>query len=514
LPSSLLGLAAGDNPSAHLHKLTATEFANSVHDLLGEAAPLGPVEIDTTTDGFSSAAASVAVISPAGVAQYEAATGMATAYAFSDQAHAAALLPCMPTSAADQACAKQALVALGRRAFRRPLTDAEATRFTNLAVTIAGKTGNTMLTGLRHAVWAILQSPSFIYRVELGAVSPADGGRLKFNDFEMASRMAGALWGSLPDDALLDAAAQGTLSTSAGVLAQADRMLADARMHRGLTAFVADLYGKVDLDQATKDPTLYPTFTATLRDAMQHELEQRIDDMVFNEKGDYLSLLESKTTFVNNELAAYYGLPTMASDTWRKVTLPDSPPRVGLLGAGAILAGHGLPTRTSPTSRGKFINTALLCRTIPPPPDNVPPLADVTDAPNTTLRQRLTMHRTAPQCASCHALMDPIGFGMDMFDTSATYRTTDNGQAIDATGVLDGMAFDGLAQLGNVLRREAVAGPCVVAKVYTYLQGRSINGKDASAIDTLATHFAGSGNQVHQLLLELVTSDSFRFVEP
>jgi hypothetical protein len=497
-----------------MHKLTATEFANSVHDLLGDAAPLSAIEVDTTTGGFTSAAASVATISPAGVAQYETASGMATDYVFSDPTRAAAVLGCMPASNTDQTCAKQAITTLGRRAFRRPLTDAEVTRYVTLATTIAGTTGNTMLTGLRHAVWAILQSPSFLYRVELGAPSAADGGRDKFSDFEMASRLAGALWGSLPDDPLLDAAAQGKLSTADDVKAQAQRMLADNRMHRAFTAFVADLYDKTDLDQATKDQTLYPTFTSTLRDAMQHEIEQRIDDMVFTDKGDYLSLLESKTTFVNNELAAYYGLPTAATDSWRKVTLPDDPPRVGLLGAGAILAAQGLPARTSPTSRGKFIDTAILCRTIPPPPNMVPPLPDQSDEPNTTVRQRLTMHRTMASCAACHALMDPIGFGMETFGTDAKYRTTDNNLPIDASGTLDGMDFNGLTQLASVLRKEASAGPCLVSMVYTYLQGRAINDKDAPSLDTLATSFASGGNHVDQLLLQLVTSDSFRFVEP
>jgi hypothetical protein len=513
-PSSLLGLPGGDLPIARLHKLTATEFANSVHDLLGAAAPLGPVEVDTTTAGFTSAAASMAVVSPAGVSQYETAIGMATEYAFSDQVRAAALLTCMPSGPTDSACAKQALSALGRRAFRRPLTDDETSRFVTLATTIGARPSNTILTGLRHAVWAILQSPSFLYRVELGTVSAADGGKLKFNDFEMASRLAGALWGSVPDDTLLDAAAQGKLSTADGVHAQAQRMLADARIHRAFAAFVADLYDKVDLDQANKDATLYPTFTSTLRDAMQQELQQRVDDMVFTTKGDYLSLLDSKTTFVNNELAAYYGLPTMPTDGWRKATFPDSPPRVGLLGAGALLAAKGLPSRTSPTERGKFINNTLLCRTIPAPPAMVPPLPDVSDAPNTTVRQRLSTHRSAPACASCHALMDPMGFGMENFDTGGKYRTTDNGQTIDATGELDGVAFNGLGELSSALRKEAVVGPCLVSKVYTYLQGRGINDHDATTLDALATHFASGGNHVNDLLLELVSSDAFRFVEP
>ncbi len=481
-PSGLLGLPGGDLPTPHLHKLTATEFANSVHDLLGDAAPLGMVEPDTTTGfGFTSAAAAVATISSDGVALYETATGAATEYAFGDATRAAAVLPCMPSGPADQACMKQALAALGRRAFRRPLTDAEQTRYLTVATTIAGKTGNTALTGLRHAVWAILQSPSFLYRVELGTPSAADGGRSKFSDFEMASRLAGALWGSVPDDALLDAAAQGKLSTPEGIKTQAQRMLADARVHRAFTAFVADLYDKVDLDQANKDPMLYPTFSTTLRAAMQHELEQRIDDAIFSADGDYLSLLDSKTTFVNNELAMHYGLPAANPDAWHQVTLPDDSHRVGLLGAGAILVAQGLPQRTSPTARGKFVNEMVLCRTA---------------------------------CAACHALMDPIGFGMENFDTVGKYRTADNNLPIDASGALDMMPFDGLAQLGSVLHQEPSVGPCVVAKVYTYLQGRTINDKDATAIDALATFFAGNGNNVGKLLLQTVTNDAFRFVQP
>lgn len=514
-PSSLISLVGGDLPTPRIHKLTATEFANSVHDLLGDAAPLGPVEPDTTTGfGFTSAAASVATISPDGVAQYETATGAATNFAFGDATHAAAVLPCMPSGPTDQACLKQALTAIGRRAFRRPLTDAETTRYVTLATTIAGKTGNTALTGLRHAVWAILQSPSFLYRIELGTPSASDGGRLKFSDFEMASRLAGALWGSVPDDMLLDAAAQGKLSTPDGIKTQAQRMLADPKVHRALTAFVADLYDKIDFDQANKDPMLYPTFTTTLRAAMQKELEQRIDDAAFSDSGDYLALLDGKTTFVNNELAAHYGLPAVTPDAWRKVTLPDDSHRVGILGAGAVLVAQGLPQRTSPTARGKFVNEMLLCRIIPPPPNNVPPLPDASDEPNTTVRQRLTKHRSDPACAACHALMDPIGFGMENFDTIGKYRTTDNNLPIDATGTLDGTAFDGLGLLGTALRKEAAVGPCAVSKVYTYLLGRTINDKDSTAIDALSGYFAANGNNVAKLLGQVVTSDAFRFVQP
>jgi hypothetical protein len=514
-PSSLLNLAGGAEPTASLHKLTVSEFTNSLNDLLGAGAPVGAVEPDLVVAGFASVGASTVAVSPAGVGLYESVTGTATDYVFSDPTRAAAVLSCIPTTMTDTACASQALAAFGRRAFRRPLSDAETMRFVTLAETVAGKSGGTVLAGMRHAVWAILQSPSFLYRVELGAPSAADGGRLKYGDFEMASRLAGALWGSVPDDPLLDAAAAGKLETAADVSAQATRMLADPRVHRSLVAFVDDLFGKLVLEQATKDPAIFPAWTTTLRDAMQEELERRIDDVVFAQKGDFLSLYESKATFVNAELAQYYGLPAQAAgaDGWWAATFPAETPRVGLLGAGAILAAYALPQRTSPTARGKFVATALLCETIPDPPPGVPPLPAMADA-SSTLRQKLEMHRSAASCSACHALMDPIGFGMENFDGAGQYRTQDNGHPIDATGTLGGVPFDGLAQLGTAIHADAATSPCFVSKLMTFAEGRPLSVHDASALDALATTFAQAGNRVDQLMLDVVTSDAFRFVTP
>jgi Protein of unknown function (DUF1592)/Protein of unknown function (DUF1588)/Protein of unknown function (DUF1595)/Protein of unknown function (DUF1585)/Protein of unknown function (DUF1587) len=512
-PSSLLNLSGGAEPIARLHKLTSSEFSNSLHDLLGAGAPVSMVEPDVIAAGFASVGASTVAMSPSGVGLYEDATGAATDYAFSDPTRAAAVLSCIPTGTTDTACASKALAAFGRRAFRRPLTADETTRFVTLAMTIAAKAGGTVLGGMRHAVWAMLQSPSFLYRVELGAASAADAGRLKYSDFENASRLAATLWGSVPDDTLLDAAAQGKLSAPADLRAQATRMLADPRVHRSLSAFVDDLYGKLELSEAIKDPALFPAWTPTLRDAMQEELERRIDDVVFTQKGDFLALYESKATFVNNELATYYGLPTQATDSWRAATFPADSPRAGLLGAGAILAGFALPQRTSPTARGRFVVQNLLCETVPDPPPGIPPLPAMAGT-TSTLRQKLELHRAAASCAACHALMDPLGFGMETFDSAGQYRTKDNGQPIDATGSVDGAAFNGLAELGAAIHKHAVTGACMVSKLYTFAEGRKLNGHDAPALDGLATAFAKNGNHVDQLLLDLVSSDGFRFVTP
>jgi hypothetical protein len=507
------GASAGSEPVARLEKLTASQFANSLRDLLGQAAPLGPVEPDNVVDGFATVGASTLSASASGVGQYEAVTGAATQYAFADATHAAAVLSCVPTSTSDAACMTQGLNAFGRRAFRRPLSSDETGRFVALATSIGNKPGSSVLVGLRHAVWAMLQSPSFLYRVELGVPSAADGGRLKYTSFEMASRLASALWNSIPDDTLLDAAASDALQTPDGVTEQAQRMLSMPRARQAIVAFADDLYGMSHFGEASKDPTLFPKWTATLQVAMQQELEQRVVDVVLNQRADYLSLYDSRATFVNSELAAYYGLSPITGSGFQPAQFPASSPRVGLLGAGAILAGYALPQRTSPTQRGKFIAEKLLCYIIQPPPPGVPPLPN-TAGSNATLRQTLVAHRSAPQCSSCHAIMDPLGFGLEYFDSAAQYRTTDNGQPVDATGAVGGVSFDGLAQMATALRQQAVAGPCLVSKVYENALGRTLLTADGATLDSLAKSFAASGNRVDQLLVSLVSSEAFRFVQP
>jgi hypothetical protein len=511
---SLLNLPASPLTAAGLHRLTAWEFANSLQDLLGGGVPLAPVEADTLVGGFATVGASSVSLSPAGVDQYETVLGNATAYAFADATHASAVLSCLPKSTTDTACLTQALNGFGRRAFRRPLTSAETTLFLNLATNIGNQSDSDVLTGVRYAVWAILQSPQFLYRVELGTPSAADGGRMKYTSFEMASRLAATLWASVPDDALLDAAAQDALSAPAGSLTQAQRMLADPRVHRSLAAFVDQLFDAFSLSQADKDPTMFPAYTTTLRAAMLQELELRIDDLAFTQKGDYLSLFESTSTFVNKELAAFYGVPfTATDDGFHRVDFPAGSPRVGLLGSAAILAGHAHAQLTSPTLRGKFVDEMLLCETIPPPPPGTPPLPAMAPA-GSTVRQILSVHRSQAQCAACHALMDPIGFAMENFDTTGQYRTTDNGQSVDTTGTLNGVAFSNLAELGTVVRKNAVTGPCLVSKVYENALGRLPVDKDGVALNQLISQFSKAGNRIDQLLVDLVGNDGFRFVTP
>jgi hypothetical protein len=505
----------GDQPVAHMHRLTSSQFANSVRELFGAGVPIGAVDPDQPTEGFVSIGSSAIVSSASGTGLYEAAAETATAWLLADPARASVALACVPKAATDTMCASQAIAALGRRAYRRPLSSDETNRLVVLATAVATQQGGTMTLGMQAALSAILQSPNFLYRVELGAPSAADGGRLKYDGYEMASRLASTLWNTVPDNALLDAAGKnGGLATADSVVAQAKRMLADPRAHQGLAAFVDDLYALHNLQDAQPDPAVFPGFTPTLRVAMQTELEMRIDDLVFGTRGDFLSLFDGKTTFVNNELAMHYGLPTAATDGFRKVDLPADSPRAGILGSGAILAGLAMPQRTAPTRRGKFVREVVLCQSIPPPPSNVVPVLPPPTDPSETMRQRLSQHRVNPSCSTCHSLVDPLGFGLENFDGVGKYRSLENGKAVDASGELDGAKFDGLAQMGAVLRRAAITGPCFVSKLYMNAQSRVAGARDAAILDKLAADFAASGNKAEQLITNLVSSDPFRFVEP
>ena len=522
-PASVLSFPSGATPIASLRRLTTSEFTFSLQDLLGSNVPISTLDPDISVGvfgpsavnlgGFAAIGASTVSTSPSGVGLYETAVDAAVAYAFSDTTQLSSVLACVPTDTTDTACLTQAINEIGQRAFRRPLSSTETTNLVNLATSIGNQSGSSVLTGLQYTITAILQWPDFLYRAELGVPSAADGGRLKYTSYEIASRLAATLWSSVPDDTLLAAAAMDSLSTPAGITTQAQRMIADSRVHRSLAVFTDQLLAIESLSGLTKDTMLFPAWTSTLPAAMLQEVEMRVDDVVYTQKGDFFSIFESPTTFVNNELAQLYGLPQTAVDSFHQVSFPTGSPRVGLLGSGAILATQALPDRTSPVLRGLFVDQMLRCMIIPAPPPGVPPLP-ATGTSNETVRQELTAHIANPDCSGCHSLLDPIGFGMENFDAIGSYRTTDNGQPVDATGTLDGIAFSNLAGMETAVGKDPSTAPCLVANLYVNALGRSAIGLDEPAINSLTTQLAGAGNRVDQLLVTLVSSDSFRFVEP
>jgi uncharacterized protein DUF1592/uncharacterized protein DUF1588/uncharacterized protein DUF1595/uncharacterized protein DUF1585 len=495
-----------------MRRLTTAELTHAMHDLLGPVT-IGAVEPDSEQEGFFSVGAARIALSPSGVASYESTIDAALVEAFADPS---GLIACVPAGPDDVPCMQQAIAAFGRRAWRRPLEDDELQRWVAIATDVATETGDG-LVGLRHALWGVLQSPYFLYRVELGTPSDADGGRLKYSAWEMASRLSFTLWSTIPDDELLDAARDGTLDTAEGVESQALRMLDDPRAHQGLENFVRELYGLWELDEKVKDPTLYPDWTPTLKETMRNELIARVDDVVLGDARDFFELYDGKQVFVDNELARLYGLPEVQPDAFRAAMLPDSDPRRGLIGSAVMLAMYSLPARTSATKRGQFIAETLLCRTVPPPPPNVDTNLD--DDPmnvgeHHTLRELLEPHRADPACAACHNLTDPLGLALEHYDTMGRWRDTDQGLTIDASGELDGVPFADAAELAVLLRDHPDAPNCLVRKLATYGEGRLPFATELDALDAIEADFAAEDNRFDRLLLARVTHDDFRFANP
>lgn len=498
-----------------LRRLTTAEFVHSMYDLLGEVT-LPAVEADSLQEGFFAVGAARIALSPAGVAAYEAAIDDATTQAFADPARVATLVACVPATTTDTDCLRTAIASFGRRAWRRPLTDDEVERYLGIAVAIGEETGDP-LAALRHALWGVLQSPYFLYRIELGAPTAEDDNRLKFSSWEMASRLSFTLWSTVPDESLLDAAAAAELDTAEGVAAQVERMLADPRARQGVENFVRELYGLWGLDEKVKDPTAFPEWTPALKDTIRREIVARVQHVVFDEPGDFFALYDGKQVFVDNALARLYGLPEIEPDAFRAAALPDDDPRRGLVGSALMLAMNSLPARTSATKRGQFIAETLLCRTVPPPPPDVDTNLDDdmmgSDEPQ-TLREKLEPHRAEPACAACHNVTDPLGLAFEHYDTMGQWRDTDQGLTIDASGELDGVPFTDGAELAVLLREHPDAASCLVRKLSTYTAGRLPFVSELEMLDAVEADLAGADNRFDRLLYALVTHDDFRFANP
>jgi len=515
----LLGGGGGTPPSsfqpapATLRRLTVSQYQNSVRDLLG-AAITTPTDLepDSAISGFASIAAARVALSAHATEQFETAALALSHQALADTATRSTLVKCTPAGPTDAACASQFVTSFGRRAWRRPLTTDEVTRYAGIA-TNAGGVLKDFYSGLEYAIAGILQSPHFLYREELGAPDAADASRRVFQSYELATRLSYFLWNSTPDDALLDAAAAGKLATDEGLRAEAERLLASPRAHDATQSYFGELLHLSDLDDLPQLPTVYPQMSATLGASMRSETLHVLDDVTMNGDNDFRQLFDSRTTYVNSELAKLYGLPNPGGTGLVKTTLPDSSGRSGLLGQASFLALNAHAESSSPTRRGKFIREVLLCQSIPPPPPNVDTKlpADMACGTQRTMRQKLEVHRQAAACVTCHAMMDPVGLGLENFDGIGAYRTMDAGQTIDASGDLDGTKFADSRSLGTVLKNHTDLGSCAARSIFRYATGHVEIASEEVLIDALATKLSADGYRFRSLLVALVSSAGFRY---
>jgi hypothetical protein len=485
--------------------LTQAEYLASVQSLLGTLTTQLPIPADTSVAGFTSVGAGQVSVTDMAATAYETASLAATATVFGDAQRWPKLVGCQPKADLSDACVTTYIKTFGRSAFRRDLTSDELQQWVGVARNAATLAGSAA-QGLATATSGLLQSPNFLYRVETNKIDSSNG-RLKYDGLSMANRLSYVLTGGPPSAALLDAAASGQLDTADGVRSAAAPLLANPGVADRMAAFFSEYAQAQQVLLIDKSATLFPTFNAALKSSMLQGARLFLKNIVLAPNADARSFYDSDQTFVDANLAPLYGVQAPASG-FAQVKLPASSGRAGILGQAAVVAGQSQSDRTSPTRRGIFILESLLCLTPPSPPPGVN--TNIPVDPTLTTRQQLENHRKDPQCAGCHALFDPLGLALEHFDPIGRYRDKDKGFAIDATGTMNGMSFDGEAQLGAVLRQDPRAVTCLLRNLYRNANGRADDDKDGDQIDRLVKSLAARGYVWSSFLADFVASDAFR----
>ena len=416
--------------------------------------------------------------------------------------------PAKPEPLAEETCARSILSRLARRAYRGAVAPREID--TLIGFYKQGRTRGDFETGVQEALARLLIAPRFLYRIEVEPAGVAAGASYRISDTELASRLSFFLWSSIPDEELLDLAAKNQLRDPATLQRQVKRMVAD----RKADAFVDNFAGQwLYLRDLATVQTEAPGFDANLRRSLRRETELLFDTIVRDDRS-LIELLDADYTFVDERLARHYGIPNVRGSHFRKITLDPANPRRGLLGHGSMLTVTSTATRTSPVMRGKWILENLLGAPPPQPPANVETnLGEGEEiAKTTTLRQRLERHRSSPVCATCHNIMDPLGFALENYDLIGAWREKDGPAKVDTSGRLaDGTPLSGPADLRKaVLSRSDAFVTTATEKLFVYALGRPVHYYDMPLVRTVVRRAAKEGNRFSALLLGIVESDAFQ----
>jgi len=408
----------------------------------------------------------------------------------------------------EERCAKQILSTLMRRAYRRPVTDEDLEKPMEFYRKARPEEGFD--AGIQAALSAVLVSPQFLFRIEPDPADIRPGTAYRVSDVELASRLSFFLWSSIPDDELLDTAIRGELRKPRVLEKQARRMLADERSRNLASNFAEQWLYLRNLESITPDLRLFPDFDDNLRQAFRKETELFFAS-ILREDRSVLDLLKADYTYLNERLAKHYGIPGVYGSRFRRVSLDKESERGGLLRQGSVLTVTSYATRTSPVLRGKWILENILGTPPPPPLPNVPALKDNTVSSTLSVRERLAEHRANSACASCHNLMDPVGFSLESFDAVGRWRTLEEGQPIDASGGLpDGSRFTGVSGLEQgLLRRPEIFAGTLTEKLLTFALGRGVEYYDAPAIRKIVRQAKGDDFRFTSIILGIVNSAPF-----
>jgi mono/diheme cytochrome c family protein len=417
---------------------------------------------------------------------------------------------CHPSQASEEdGCAKQILSNFAKRAYRRPVIDADLEM--PLKLYRDTRTSGGFESGIERALRALLVSPEFLFRVEQDPANIAPNTAYKLTDLELASRLSFFLWSSIPDDQLLDLAIAGKLKDPAVLEKQVRRMLADSRSETLVKNFADQWLYLRNLDNIIPDARLFPDFDDNLRQAMRRETELFFES-IMREDHNVVDLLSANYTFVNERLAKHYGIPNVYDSYFRRVTFDTNNTRGGLLGQGSILTVTSYADRTSPVIRGKWILTNIVGLPPPPPPPNVPPLKDNGSTGKVlTMRERMAAHRSVQPCAGCHSLMDPVGFSLENYDAVGRWRTAEEDAPIDASGGLpDGVKFAGVSGLRHaLLSRPELFVTTLTEKLLTYGLGRGLESYDAPAVRKIVREARNNDYRFSSIVLGIVNSTPF-----
>lgn len=409
-----------------------------------------------------------------------------------------------------ESAARKVLTTLARRAYRRPVRDADLQRL--MAFFRQGHQRDGYEAGIESAVAAILTSPHFLLKIEREPDGVVPGEAYPISDIELASRLSFFLWSSIPDEELLEAAQRGELRKPDVLEAQVRRMLADDRALNLATNFASQWLHLRNLDSITPDGRLYPDFDDNLRQAMRRETQLDVQAIVTEDRS-VLELIRADHTYLNQRLAKHYGIPHVYGSRFRRVDLPEGSKRGGLLRHGSILTVTSYATRTSPVIRGNWVLENILGAPAPPPPDNVPSLDDQkVISERLSVRERLEKHRENPTCARCHNLMDPVGFALENFDAVGRWREMEAGKPVDATGGLpDGSRFAGALGLESaILKRPEMFVTSTTEKLLTFALGRGVEPDDGPAIRKIVRQAAKQDYQFSAIVLGIARSTPFQ----
>ena len=496
-----------------MRKLTSREYTESIALMLGEeAADAAAAPLDVGQQGFDAVGAALLPLPTDSIELYErSATAVANAV-IGDLGPLQTLVPCVDEDA-ETSCYGEVATTLGRFAFRRSLDPVEVDALAALGAEARDwDEDGAFVTGLRYQLTALLQAPSFLYIQEVGEPDP-EGDFRRLTSTELATRMSFFLTGHTPSLELLDAAEAGELETPEQIHATAAALVASPEARPALNNFFSEALRLRNLASAPKNADIFPEFSPELGDAMEQETLLLLTEIIWNEDADFRSFFNADHTYVNDELAALYGMdPPGQGDLFTATQWPPGQNRAGYTSQASFLTWQSGPRRNSPTKRGLYIQERILCNELEPPDPNAE--LDLPDSEDLTLKELLELHLDKDSCRGCHGQTDPLGFAFESYTAVGAYRTTDNGKPVETDGAVAGIgAWANAKELGDILASHPRTATCLIENLMRGRIGRAPLEDEEPAIADLEHAFEASGYSVQTLLVEMAAHPLFRLVD-